>query len=413
MGKVGGVDPALWLNWKNIRYAVNQVSKTFSQAQNFSRSSTGTFTNSALHIALAAINDPRFTYVTRTRGLLNEEQRSTATNNLLEGAALGSNGTYPTGWSMTYNPGDWNVDVVGLGEEYGQPYIDLRFHGNTVASEGILRFDKLGGVTADEAYTSSFYITKIAGSTDGIPVIDNRMSYYNSTFGYLSEGHTSILNKMDGERHMTAFTGTTPTDTGWCGAVLALRASEVGRDITLRIQLPQVEKGSFRTSHILNGADTSTTRLGDKNDIILADVGIDASKFSDGVTLYFEYELLGDLSYNTIFELASDTYDDRIYAKTGGGTFRIIKGGAQTANISVSPTIGKHKVAARLKDGDVAYYMDGVQIGTSAASIPTSLIKAYIGHYFDGTGQNAKVFYDGQIILSPLTNDECAELTTL
>lgn len=79
LGKADGVDPSLWIDFKNKRYAVNSSEKTFSEILTFTRSSTGTYFDDSGVLRVAAVNEPRFDCdpITKVcKGLLFEEQRT-------------------------------------------------------------------------------------------------------------------------------------------------------------------------------------------------------------------------------------------------------------------------------------------------------------------------------------------------
>ena len=78
-GKADGIDPSLWADFANDRYAVNGVSKPFADIFTLTRSTTGTYFDAAGVMQTAAINAPRYDYdpvTLETLGLLVEEQRT-------------------------------------------------------------------------------------------------------------------------------------------------------------------------------------------------------------------------------------------------------------------------------------------------------------------------------------------------
>ena len=78
-GKADGIDPTFWADFINDRYAVNGVSRSYSDVFTHTRSTTGTYFDSAGVMRTAAINEPRLNYNPSTlqpEGLLLEEQRT-------------------------------------------------------------------------------------------------------------------------------------------------------------------------------------------------------------------------------------------------------------------------------------------------------------------------------------------------
>ncbi len=130
---IDGVNPTLWLKYSEDLYAVSNTSKTFNQAQDFSRLTTGTYLSGSMAITQAAIDEYRLDYQTGTRGLsiepesedlfLNSEVPVTqnitvaATEQTLSfygtgsivlsgthSATLDGDGAYPTRTSLTFTP---------------------------------------------------------------------------------------------------------------------------------------------------------------------------------------------------------------------------------------------------------------------------------------------------------------------
>lgn len=78
-GKVNGVDPTLWVDFVNNRYAVNNVERSYSDIFTTSRSGPGTRFNSSGLLVVEAADTPRFDYDPLTlqpKGILFEEART-------------------------------------------------------------------------------------------------------------------------------------------------------------------------------------------------------------------------------------------------------------------------------------------------------------------------------------------------
>jgi len=399
-GAVAGTNPSLWFDYYNNRYAINQNPLSFANSQTFSRASTATYVDADGNIQTASIDEPRFDYSTGSKGLLIEESRtnfvtkSDASNlnslgavvtpltlnalSMFNGATVASTGVY---WhsgqtnSLTWNAGDtYTVSVwymAGTSEQvFVCTYVDSL---NTFTVSGTIGGTLTG---AGSGITVSNVKEKIVGTYQDANV-------YKLTFNV-------VWNVSQ----------TTPLSIGPNSAIS-------GKDII--VLGSQVEKGSFPTSYIpTNGS--AVTRAADIDYLTASDVGLNFSTFGDGATIYVDYELLGDIDNNYIFEISSGGSSDRVYVKSGGGTFRIVNTGV-TTSISTTANIERHRIAARLKDGDIAFYMDGSLIGTATVSIPTNLIKLFIGTYYATGGQNSKGIYDLRLYEAALTDDQLEDLT--
>lgn len=106
------VAPTLDLNFISQAYSISGVSKTFTEAITFTRTTTATYINASGAITPAAINEPRFDYDPVTllpRGLLIEESR---VNRVLNSATLVSQSVTVT--NVPYALSFYGTGVVTL-----------------------------------------------------------------------------------------------------------------------------------------------------------------------------------------------------------------------------------------------------------------------------------------------------------
>ena len=304
------------------------------------------------------------------------------------------------------------------------PWLYFNNGGDKLKIKSITQWGTLGWVSCEKAF---YGCTNLTSSATDAPDIGNVVS-----FRYMFYGCTAFNQDIgswdvsSGTDFSYMFYGCTLSTTnynallvGWAALTLNSGMNFHGGNSTYFLG------GAAEAAHtslidddswtITDGGGIMPTRTADKNYTTFADHDIDASTLGDGATIYVEYEITGDTTDNCIFEIGAGTANDRVFVDVGGGNLTVTTGGVAQVAISGSvPTIARHRIAARLKDNDVALYRDGVQIGTdTSCTVSDVLTKIYHGMYYTELGQNAKVLYDERLYMAGLTNDECAELTTL
>ena len=263
----GTTAPKLDLNFARDKQLVNAVNG--SNPITFTRNSIGTYVGSDGLIKTAAVNEPRFDHNPVTReslGLLVEEGRTNSiTNNTMVGAAAGTPGTLPTGWSSWASPTGLTRTVVGSGTVNGINYIDVRFNG-TPSSTGEITVYLSPQTTATlaQSWTSSLWLSLAGGSTSNIGFISLRNFELNSG-AYVRESSTNFVSSISSSfvrrQHITTSFGASANQ---IQSVLSVFATAAGTpiDITLRIGMPQLEGGAFATSVIPTTA-AAVTRSAD------------------------------------------------------------------------------------------------------------------------------------------------------
>jgi len=247
------------------------VTRSFSDIITFTRASSATYFNSAGVLTTAANNVPRLDYNPATlapRGLLIEEQRvNSIRNNTMQGAVAGTPGTLPTNWQQ--NSGTVAVNVVGTGTENGITYIDLQFVGTPNQTFANIRFDTNTQIVAanGQAWTSSFYVRRIAGATTNITDIDNRIYFRDAGGGSIQESGASILSllsnsSINNSRTINSLTAANASIVRINNGINFGLTIGAAIDITLRIGLPQLEQGAFPTS-VIPTTTAAATRSAD------------------------------------------------------------------------------------------------------------------------------------------------------
>lgn len=171
----------------------------------------------------------------------------------------------------------------------------------------------------------------------------------------------------------------------------------------------QLEAGSYATSYIPTYG-SAVTRNRDQAENTSA---TDLIGQTEG-TLYFEgtSDVVGGSTNLINFNHAANSITiNRQSTKS-------IRGTISGPNIifTSSPIDGTFKAAIAYKDGDSAFYVNGVQVGTSSTSFSfgTALSQIYLGsgiNYFALTNQSAAK--QALVFKTRLSNEELADLTTL
>ena len=208
---------------------------------------------------------PRFDYNPSTlaaRGLLIEEQRTNSIrNNTMQGAVAGTPGTLPTNWQSLLVTG-LTSSIIGTGTLDGITYLDVRINGTpTVSSYYNLVPDILVAAVSGQTWVGSFWAAIVGGSLANtnanieIRESDAAQGFLTNTLTVLPI--TSTLTRYSQARLLnnasTAFV-----------SVRYVWQVTVGQpvDFTLRIGLPQLERGAFATS-VIPTTTTALTRAAD------------------------------------------------------------------------------------------------------------------------------------------------------
>ena len=344
------------------------------------------------------------TVSTCPRLLLEPQRTNLIANSTMVGAAAGSPGTAPTTW--TFNGGGGLTRTISIGIENGLQYIDFRFQG--VATQTfltILPSNASYASSTGQVYTFTGYVKLVAGSIPNLRLVQ------------LDNASNSYITTINPTATLLRYTQTTPAlpvgntnirpyfDT----ASLAIGATY---DFTIRIAAPQMELGAYATTFIPT-TTAAVTRLADA----ASKTGVSSLIGQTEGTLFLDFEGGANDSTEYIFGVNDGTTNNRILIYRGNNN-RIVSqvrfGGTIQALIStltVTPDT-RHKCAVAYKANDVAFYVNGVQVGVDTlASIPSCSVISM------DAGVGGVPFYRpvNQAALFPtrLTNARLQELTTL
>jgi hypothetical protein len=270
--KIAGVSPSLDYRFAKDRSNIDAVTLTNKLAIT-TVDADGSFINQSKQLQNATVNTPRFTHNASTGLSEGLHIENTSTNEIRNsrgiGAVVGFPGTAPTNWNITTS---YNRRIVDKGIEDGIPYVDVRFFVPTSASFSLLRLIDFDSVTlvpaaAGEIWTSSCYIRLMSGSFQNITFAALRTSEFNSSGTALTSTSTDILTATNAplitQRFARLRTVSAPT-VAYIMTSLTFSSTGAGSiDFTLRLGLPQLEKGISVPTTAIPTSSAAVTRSGE------------------------------------------------------------------------------------------------------------------------------------------------------
>ena len=378
----------------------------------FTRASTATRVNESGLIESVATGVPRIDYTGGGCGkLLLEPQR---TNLAIESETFIS-------WIDGFGSVTLNVATSPDGTTNAASYKD----NNTGGTGEVLRYKQIN-VDAASAYTFSIFFkssglsqwaylqaTDYNGTIDGFAYFD----ILNGVVGINSNlSSTNIENYGDGwyRCSITFIQGVGDTQVRSQFQVVGGNGTKnVTRNGTNGYYVwgAQLESGSYPTSYI----PTTTTAV---------------TRVADGATKGSIDSLIGQTEGTIFVDINIDAWDSSsfYFGVYGGGNeiyfacvgtgflrFKHFGGGTTLAQIQQSGfALGRHKLAARYKNNDWAFYVDGVLIGVDTSGTFSGLIGFCSLGYSSPAAYPSNAKYNSAIIFpTALSNAELATLTTL
>jgi multisubunit Na+/H+ antiporter MnhF subunit len=214
-------------------------------------------------------------------------------NNTMVGAVAGTPGTLPTNWSAVAV--GLTTTVVGTGVSSGINYIDIQFNGTTSGATDIqVKVDgNVGAISASagQPWVLSSWVALVGGSTANIT---NQWLVINEySTGAIFVGSSFVAsNILAGDTTFTRVSGakTLGASTALIEPIIVLRTgSSVAIDITLRIGMPQLERGEYVTPPIATtnapASALATVPLSIQGDDILELIGARLAATSDFVRI--------------------------------------------------------------------------------------------------------------------------------
>jgi hypothetical protein len=348
----------------------------FSSRLALARASNAMLRDASGILQTAAPNVLRFDGPAR-RALLEGQRTNAIRNPRAEGAAAG---VLPTYWARQ---GSVNiVNVAGAGIEFGLPYIDIRIAGTGTGSNTALAFESSNSIAVveNEIWSASVYAALIAGSMTGITNFSISLLGVSGTF-------TPSAAMVTPTPAMTRYsiTGTAGAGTTFLvPRMLFAVAASTTVDATIRLWLPQAEKGAFPTSPIPPPVGTlaAATRAAD---LLTAPV---AAIFPGGAGTVLLAGLLPQAAVSadqTLLQIDDGTAGNALLLRNAAGTGgflagRVLAGAIANAAASAGVTPGTPFALGLAFDGSgLSLLLRGDAEKVLATTVPAGLTTLRVG----------------------------------
>ena len=214
-------------------------------------------------------------------------------NNTMVGAVAGTPGTAPTNWSIIEGEGGIVLEIVGTGSEDGIFYLDVRFSGTPTATTfaSILFTSATQTAAANgQIWSASNYVKLAAGSVANVNLRNSvRVNSGAETVEIfsltLNPTPASLITQRQGLQ-----LAITNASAAFIRPTMRLNyTSGLPFDITLRIGMPQLERGEYITPPIATtnapASALATVLFTIKGDDILELIGARLAATSDFVRI--------------------------------------------------------------------------------------------------------------------------------
>ncbi len=192
------------------------------------------------------------------KGLLSEESRTnTIRNNTGQGAVVGTPGTMPTNWQVVSQT--ITSAIVGVGNENGIDYVDIRLSGNTASIDHInVYFESAAQIASNQGQTwaCSSFMKLVSGSMSGVApsglqLIVEERGAGGVFLGFGASGPVPLTNAALGtQRYAAVYTTLSASIQSALPGIIVFFVANQALDMTLRLGWPSLELGSFITSPI-------------------------------------------------------------------------------------------------------------------------------------------------------------------
>jgi hypothetical protein len=431
VGELNGVvESTPLVNWDIMSEANTLPSGwTFTRAGGTGES---TYMNSSGTLVSASANTPRFNYsLGILQGLLMEPARTNRVRN--PKAIFASTPTYPT----SAGPTNWgyaaisglSATITSSGTENGIPYVDFNIQGTAVSNAGafLVYYDDITAAPAyqGEYWTHSQFAKLVSGT---IPTLfQHTITEYNASSTQLLAQQfsrnvsTTLTTASLGTQRSSNSTIIGSATAAYARPSLFLQFANGAVNSTIRIGLPQFEKGEFVTMPIMpSGTVTGTyaSRPADQ-----ASYTLSSGWYSTGFTLHAETNtkaVATSVGTAVGFEIAvEDTGSNNIVslrsALTGGIPYYdyVAKTASSVVadgdNILVAPGLVSRQAVSVTQD-NIYQAISGIALTTdTSAALPTGLNKLVLR---PGNGETLMYVRNVKLYSSNLTSGQTLALST-
>lgn len=428
-GKADGINPSLWLDYKNQRYFANGAVRSFADLHTFSRAGAKTYFGSDGLLKTASTDTPSFSYDPATLAPLGLDIEPSATNICLQ--------------SQTFSSATWSKDACSVTPNIanfvdGTQVMDLIIPDTTSANHRVKQVAIT--LTAGQVYTASAFIKRHSNynyqllfwspagngqvivdlqngtiqSTSGPELLYARLRYIGNgfyrvsvTIQTVSGGNYQFMNYAVSPSFVAVFTGDGASGVYCAGC--------------------QVENGYVATSY----TPTTTVPFTRAQDVCINGAGnvvpfsswYNATANSVLVSHTARYAAGSALPNTAVFCINDNSASNRsmLYRNANGaatGKAVVTSAGVDvfSQNTSAAAIYTAYKHAAAIAANDFALYEGGVQLGVDASgALPVSPVQMGIGHcvvagspidYLNGTIGEIRVYP------SRISNAELARIST-
>lgn len=226
-------------------------------------------------------------------------------NNTMIGAVAGTPGTLPTNWGLA-NGAALSYSVIGTGVDDEISYIDVRFFGTNILNQEVNFYFEQNGIIAaaqGQTWTHSCYAKIVAGSLAGIGLFDlpqlggelfligeqSPLGFSSVEFPSVYFNYASLTGPFSECRVSQTHTFTNPLVNYALARIDVNFGTPTAVDFTLRIGMPQLERGEYLTPPIATttapASALATVPLSIKGDDILELTGARIASVADFVRI--------------------------------------------------------------------------------------------------------------------------------
>jgi len=361
----------------------------------FTRASTATRVNASGLIETVSSGVPRLDYLgSSCPKILLEPQR---TNSALQSSALNTTPWQSFGGTQTNNSG---TSPDGTNNA-------TLFQSVSTTQSGVYQTI---AATSGQTVTVSMYVK--LGTATNICLVINNTQNWNTVGG---QAFTTVDGLSTTAWKRVSYTFTSPASNNYNIHIGLHEETGVPTQSlgTFYVYGVQAEIGAYMTS-LIPTTSAAVTRLADA----ASKTGISSLIGQTEGTLFAEVDLNNTSIGNTYILQVFQNSSNRILLYRSFGNVvgcYILKGaGSVYDTTSASSYSGRTKIALAYKSGDIAFYINGMQIGTSSATYTAFASLADLNIDSNNGAERGYYNYNQTLLFKTrLTNAQLAELTTL